>query len=253
MAKLSVNLNAVAYVRNRRDLPWPDLTELGRLALVAGAGGLTVHPRPDERHIRRTDVFALVELLRDEWPGREFNIEGYPTEAFLRLCEVAHPDQVTLVPDDPQQSTSDHGWDIAAHATQLAEITERLQNGHMRVSLFVDADPEIPAHAAEVGADRIELYTGPYGNPKGDAAAGLERLKQTAAAARQAGLRAARGGAGLGLNAGHDLTLDNLPPLIAAIPDIEECSIGHALTADALKYGFPDAVRRYVKALTVQR
>jgi pyridoxine 5-phosphate synthase len=252
MANLSVNLNAVAYVRNRRDLPWPNPVEIGRLALVAGADGLTVHPRPDERHIRRTDVFELVEMLRDEWPEREFNIEGYPTEDFLKLCESARPDQVTLVPDDPGQNTSDHGWDIAAHATQLAEITERLQNGRMRVSIFVDANPEIPALAAEVGADRIELYTGPYGHP-GSPPAELERLEATAAAARKAGLRAARGGAGLGLNAGHDLTLDNLPPLIAAIPDIEECSIGHAITADALKFGISEAVGRYVKALTVQR
>jgi pyridoxine 5-phosphate synthase len=251
MAVLSVNLNAVAYIRNRRDLPWPDLVELGRLALGAGAHGLTVHPRPDERHIRRTDVFELVDLLRNEWPGREYNIEGYPSEDFLKLCEAAAPDQVTLVPDDPAQNTSDHGWDIATHSTMLAEIIERLQNGNMRVSLFVDAEPEIPALAAEVGADRIELYTGPYGHPGADAEHELGRLVATAVAARKAGLRAARGGAGLGLNAGHDLTLDNLPPLIAAIPDIEECSIGHALTADALKFGFPEAVGRYVTALTV--
>jgi len=249
MTLLSVNLNAVAQLRNRRDLPWPSVTEMARLSLEAGAAGLTVHPRPDERHIRKTDVFELVELLRDEWPGREFNIEGYPTEAFLKLCEVARPDQVTLVPDDPAQATSDHGWDIAAHATMLAEAIERLQGGAMRVSLFVDADSAVPALAAEVGADRIELFTGPYGDPRGDGAAELAKLVETAAACRRAGLRAARGGAGVGMNAGHDLTLDNLPALMRAIPDIDECSIGHALTADALKYGFAETVRRYIRAL----
>ena len=251
MTNLSVNLNAVAYVRNRRNLAWPSVTDIARLCLGAGADGITVHPRPDERHIRKTDVFELLDLLRDEWPDRELNIEGYPDEAFLKLCELVKPDQVTLVPDDPEQSTSDHGWDIAGHDTMLAEIIERLQNGAMRVSLFVNPDPAVPAMAADVGADRIELFTGPYGDPHGDAAAYLARLKATANAARKAGLRAARGGAGLGVNAGHDLTLDNLPALVDAIPDLDECSIGHALTADALKYGFPDAVRRYLRALTV--
>jgi len=251
MAQLSVNLNAVAHLRNRRDLPWPSVTEMARLALGAGAGGVTVHPRPDERHIRRTDVFELLDLVRDEWPDRELNIEGYPDEAFLKLCEVVRPDQVTLVPDDPNQSTSDHGWNIAAHATMLAEIIERLQNGKMRVSVFVDADPAIPALAAEVGADRVELFTGPYGHPGHDAVAELAKLKATADACRTSGLRAARGGAGLGVNAGHDLTLDNLPALMKAIPDLDECSIGHALTADALKYGFPEAVRKYIASLTV--
>jgi pyridoxine 5-phosphate synthase len=251
MAQLSVNLNAVAYLRNRRDLAWPSVTEMARLALGAGAGGITVHPRPDERHIRRTDVFELLDLVRDEWPNRELNIEGYPDEAFLKLCEVVRPDQVTLVPDDPKQSTSDHGWDIAAHATMLADIIERLQNGKMRVSVFVDADPAIPALAAEVGADRVELFTGPYGHPGHDAVAEIAKLKATADACRKSGLRAARGGAGLGVNAGHDLTLDNLPALMTAIPDLDECSIGHALTADALKYGFPETVRKYVRALTV--
>jgi pyridoxine 5-phosphate synthase len=251
MTNLSVNLNAVAYVRNRRNLPWPSVTDIARLCLGAGADGITVHPRPDERHIRKTDVFELLDLLRDEWPDRELNIEGYPDEAFLKLCELVKPDQVTLVPDDPEQSTSDHGWDIAGHDTMLAEIIERLQNGAMRVSLFVNPDPAVPAMAADVGADRIELFTGPYGDPHGDAAAYLARLKATANVARKAGLRAARGGAGLGVNAGHDLTLDNLPALVEAIPDLDECSIGHALTADALKYGFPDAVRRYLRALTV--
>jgi pyridoxine 5-phosphate synthase len=251
MANLSVNLNAVAQLRNRRDLPWPSVPEIARLALGAGADGITVHPRPDERHIRRTDVFELLDMLRDEWPDREFNIEGYPTEAFLKLCEIARPDQATLVPDDEYQATSDHGWDVVQHATMLAEVTERLQACAIRVSLFVDADPAVPAVAAEIGADRVELYTGPFGRPGSDSPVELAKLKATADACRKAGLRAARGGAGLGVNAGHDLTLANLPMLMKAIPDLDECSIGHALTADALKYGFADTVHRYKAILDV--
>jgi pyridoxine 5-phosphate synthase len=252
MANLSVNLNAVAQLRNRRDLPWPSVVEIARICLAAGADGITVHPRPDERHIRRGDVFELNDLLRKQWTDREFNIEGYPTAAFIELCETVRPDQVTLVPDDPAQATSDHGWDIAANGTMLAETIERLQNGGMRVSLFVDADPSVAALAAEVGADRVELYTGPYGRPGSEATTELARLKATADACRKAGLRAARGGAGLGVNAGHDLTLANLPALMQAIPDLDETSIGHALTADALIHGFGDAVRRYRAILTGQ-
>ena len=245
MTDLSVNLNAVAHLRNRRDLPWPSVTGIARICLGAGADGLTVHPRPDERHIRRSDVFEVLDLLRDEWPDREYNIEGYPTEDFLKLCEVVRPDQTTFVPDDAGQSTSDHGWDIAAHSTQLAEAIERLQKCGVRLSVFVDPNPEVAVWAAEIGADRIEMFTGPYGHPGADRAAELARLKATADACRKAGLRAARGGAGLGVNAGHDLTLDNLPALVNAIPDLEECSIGHALTADALIYGFAESVRKY--------
>jgi len=249
MADLSVNLNAVAHLRNRRDLPWPSVTGIARVCLGAGADGLTVHPRPDERHIRRTDVFELESLLRDEWPGREYNIEGYPSEDFLKLVEVVRPDQVTLVPDDPTQSTSDHGWNLVTHGESLARIVERLQGGGMRVSLFVDADPAIAPLAAEIGTDRVELFTGPYGHPGTDTTKELARLKATSEACRKAGIRAARGGAGIGINAGHDLTLENLPALMEAIPDLEECSIGHALTADALVYGFGEAVRRYRSVL----
>lgn len=244
MTDLSVNLNAVAHLRNRRDLPWPSVTGIARLCLGAGADGITVHPRPDERHIRRSDVFELAELLK-EWPERELNIEGYPTEDFLKLCEVVRPDQVTLVPDDPAQSTSDHGWNIGAHDVWLAEVIRRLHEGQMRVSLFIDPDPEAPQRAAEVGADRVEMFTGPYGHPGGRTDAELERLKATAEAARTAGGNYRRGGAGLGINAGHDLTLDNLPALKQAIPYLDECSIGHAITADALTYGFAETVRKY--------
>ena len=139
--KLSVNLNAIAYLRNRRDLPWPSLVDLGRIALEAGATGLTIHPRPDERHIRAADVPLLRDLIGNEFPGREYNIEGYPDERFLALVEHIKPEQVTLVPDDPSQGTSDHGWNIPANETFLRAVIARLQRGGLRVSLFIDPDP----------------------------------------------------------------------------------------------------------------
>lgn len=164
-AKLSVNLNAIAMLRNRRDLPWPDVAHFGQIALSAGASGLTVHPRPDQRHIRFSDLPVLRALIDDRFPGAEFNIEGYPTEDFLVLCEKTQPEQVTLVPDDPSQATSDHGWDFRKHAVFLKDVVGRLKAGGMRVSLFADGDGERePVElAAETGAARIELYTGPYG------------------------------------------------------------------------------------------
>jgi pyridoxine 5-phosphate synthase len=236
--RLSVNVNAIAQLRNRRNLPWPSVTGLCAVALEAGADGITVHPRPDERHIRRGDVFEVGTLLRTQYPGREFNIEGYPGEGFLTLVEEAKPDQVTLVPDAPGQATSDHGWDCLAHRATLTDVVGRLRQGGMRVSLFIDADPDSARAAAITGTDRIELYTGPYGHCFDQAAQTLERDKLTATAQ-------AASASGLGVNAGHDLTLTNLPPLKAAIPFLAEVSIGHALTADALMYGMAEAVRRY--------
>lgn len=235
---LSVNVNAIAQLRNRRNLPWPSVVGLSRMALEAGAAGITVHPRPDERHIRRHDVFDLVAMIRAEFPKAEFNIEGYPDERFLALCEEARPDQVTLVPDDPAQATSDHGWDVHAHAALLNTVVARLKGRGFRVSLFLDADPALVAGAKATGTDRIELYTGPYGHAAdaGVQAVELDRLAATTQAAVEAGLA---------VNAGHDLTLDNLPPLIARAPAIAEVSIGHALTADALTYGMAETVRRY--------
>ncbi|MEM8838766.1 MAG: pyridoxine 5'-phosphate synthase [Pseudomonadota bacterium] len=241
MAELSVNVNAIAFLRNRRDLPWPSVENLSRIALEAGAIGVTVHPRPDGRHIRRHDVDAIAALLT-EFRGKEFNIEGYPDERFLALCEEIRPDQVTFVPDDPAQATSDHGWDISANEDQLKSSVARMKSGGMRVALFVDPDPDVPEKAAAVGADRIELFTGPYGAA---AAFGkpadhlLADLAKTAAAAEAAGL---------GVNAGHDLSTDNLPALIKAAPQIAEVSIGHGLTADALTYGMAATVQRFLKA-----
>jgi pyridoxine 5-phosphate synthase len=244
-AKLSVNVNAIAYLRNRRDVPWPDLIHLCRIALSAGAAGITVHPRPDERHIRFSDLAPIRALIDDEFPQAEFNIEGYPTEDFLALCEAHAPDQVTLVPDEPGQATSDHGWDFIANANVLADAVRRLKSGRMRVSLF--ADPDAPAAqiaaAKASGADRIELYTGPYGATHGDmdaAEAQAELLGKTAKLAR---------GNSLGINAGHDLTVANLPRLARAVPDLLEVSIGHGLTADALEFGLAETVRRYIRAL----
>jgi pyridoxine 5-phosphate synthase len=250
MTKLSCNLNAIAMLRNRRSVPWPSVSGIARIALDAGADGITVHPRPDERHIRRTDVFELVKIIRDEFPHAEYNIEGYPTEDFLTLVERAAPDQVTFVPDDPLQATSDHGWNVPANVAVLKPAIERMHLAGIRVSLFINADPSAPPAAAMVGADRIELYTGPYGGAlKAEVAAvHLKALKETADAARSAGSNARGDGSGLLINAGHDLTLINLPPLKAAIPDLAEVSIGHALTADALLMGYGEAVRRYKAA-----
>ncbi len=241
-ADLSVNLNAVAQLRNRRDLPWPSVVDLGRIALQNGAHGLTIHPRPDQRHIRFSDVPELRALLDDEFPDREYNIEGYPTEEFLLICEANQPEQVTLVPDDPSQATSDHGWDFKSHHNMLGSIVDRLNQSGMRVSLFADADPDSMKWAADTGAARIELYTGPYGGCFDDAKAAqieVEKLGATADAAHKLGL---------GVNAGHDLTVQNLPALAARIPELAEVSIGHGLTSDALEYGMAATVRRFLLA-----
>ncbi len=243
-AKLSVNLNAIAMLRNRRDLPWPDVARFGRLALEAGASGLTVHPRPDQRHIRFTDLPVLRALIDDDFPHAEFNIEGYPTEDFLVLCEKTEPEQVTLVPDDPSQATSDHGWDFRKYKAFLSDTVARLKSKGMRVSLFADGDGDADAVAVarETGADRIELYTGPYGgcfdNPE-KAAREIDLLGRTADAALACGLA---------VNAGHDLTVANLPALMKRIPGLAEVSIGHGLTADALEYGMGETVRRFRRA-----
>ena len=242
--KLSVNLNAIAMLRNRRDLPWPSVTGLGRIALQAGAHGLTVHPRPDQRHIRFSDLPEIRALIDDEFPEAEFNIEGYPSDDFLRLVEEMEPDQVTLVPDDPAQATSDHGWDFRKYHNDLAAIVEKLNRAGMRVSLFADANGEedYVADAKATGAARIELYTGPYGACYDDSAEAnrqLELLGKTADFAHALEL---------GVNAGHDLTVANLPPLAGRVPYLAEVSIGHGLTADALEYGMAETVRRFVKA-----
>ena len=240
--KLSVNVNAIAYLRNRREVPWPSLAGLGRIALEAGANGLTVHPRPDERHVRGADVPVLRDLIAREFPGCEYNIEGYPDERFLKLVEANRPHQVTLVSDDPAQGTSDHGWDIVMNNGLLKDAIARLRAGGMRVSLFVDPDPYAPALAKSIGADRVEIYTGPYGGAHEPVLAKreLDRVVATGKAAEQAGI---------GLNAGHDLTRENLPALVRALPNLAEVSIGHAITTDALTFGMAETVRLFREAL----
>lgn len=240
--ELSVNLNAVAMLRNRRDLPWPSVERFGRIALEAGAHGLTVHPRPDQRHVRFSDLPVLRRLIDEEFPQAEFNIEGFPSEDFFQLVLASRPEQVTLVPDDPSQPTSDHGWDFAAHAALLKGVVERLKGEGMRVSLFADADAAIMNAAADTGCDRVELYTGPYGGTYSDpvaAEAWLDRMGTAGDAATALGL---------GLNAGHDLTVANLPPLVRRLPQLAEVSIGHGLTADALEFGMAGSVRRFIDA-----
>ena len=195
-----------------------------------------MHPRPDERHTRHSDLPEIRALIDDEFPKAEFNIEGYPTEDFLALVEKHQPEQVTLVPDDPAQATSDHGWNFAAEAAFLNPIVKRLKKGGFRVSLFSDPDPAGVNAARDTGADRIDLYTGPYGRFHSDSAMAqkeLERLGKTADAAFAAGLQ---------VNAGHDLVVNNLPALAKRIPALAEVSIGHGLTADALEYGMAGTV-----------
>lgn len=243
--RLSVNLNAVAMLRNRRDLPWPDVAHIGRLALQAGAHGLTVHPRPDQRHTRFSDLPVLRALIDDEFPDCEFNIEGYPTEEFLTLVLENDPEQVTLVPDEPGQATSDHGWDFVGKGNFLSDVVGRLKERGLRVSLFCDpdADASVIARAKETGADRIELYTGPYGACYDNDEEAVFQANMLASTAELAIT------AGLGVNAGHDLTVANLPLLVAKVPDLAEVSIGHGLTADALEHGYAATVRRFLVAL----
>ncbi len=241
--KLSVNLNKVALLRNQRDVGYPSVLDAARLVIQAGAHGITVHPRPDERHIRRTDVTELAALIRDEFAPRiEYNIEGYPTPEFVALIGQVRPDQVTLVPDAPDQRTSDHGWDLARNGARLAPVIAELRASGARVSLFLDPEPAQVIGVRQAGADRIELYTGPYAHAFGRPGAKvlLQRYVQTAEAAAQVEL---------GVNAGHDLNLDNLPSFVHAMPQLAEVSIGHAITADALRIGFPAAVGAYLRAL----
>jgi pyridoxine 5-phosphate synthase len=243
MTRLSVNLNKIALLRNSRTLGIPSVSRLGRIALESGAHGLTVHPRPDQRHIRPGDVYELAELLKG-WPGAEFNIEGNPFHQVLELVRAVRPHQCTLVPDDPGAATSDHGWDLKRDAERLVPIIEELHSLGVRVSLFMDPDPGAMARAREIGADRVELYTEPYARHFGQADHEeiLRRYVGAAEAARVTGLQ---------VNAGHDLNLHNLPAFVAAIPWVEEVSIGHALTADALELGMAATVQAYLRALEV--
>ena len=238
---LSVNVNKVALVRNTRHLGIPSVTRAAQLCLEAGAQGITIHPRPDGRHIRSEDVYELAALLK-AWPGREFNIEGNPTQNLMDFIREVRPHQATFVPDSEDQFTSDHGWSFPQDAERLAPLIAECKRLGVRVSLFMDAVPEQVAAARAAGADRVELYTEPYAAAW--ATPDQERQLQQYAAAAQAALDA-----GLGVNAGHDLNRDNLAAFVARVPGLLEVSIGHAFVADALELGYAATVRAYQQCI----
>ena len=241
MTRLSVNLNKIALLRNTRTLGIPSVARAAVTALDAGAHGITVHPRPDARHIRVSDVHELAGLLASR-PGAEFNIEGNPFHGLLAITRVVRPQQCTLVPDDPGAFTSDHGWDLKRDGERLRPVIAELRALGIRVSLFMDPQPEAMAAAQMLGADRVELYTEPYA--RAFAAADEAKVIAGYAAAARAAQRA-----GLGLNAGHDLNQSNLPRFLSSVPGVLEVSIGHALVADALETGLAQAVRNYLAAI----
>jgi pyridoxine 5-phosphate synthase len=243
---LSVNLNKVALVRNTRLLGLPSVTRAATLCLQAGAGGITVHPRPDARHIRANDVRDIAELLK-AWPDREFNVEGNPFHNLLDcvrdlVTRQLPVHQVTFVPDSEGQFTSDHGWSLADDAQRLKPLIDQAHALGVRVSLFMDADPAAMAGAKALGADRVELYTEPY-------AAAWGGPQQTVQLARFAAAAQAALAAGLGVNAGHDLNRDNLKAFVRQVPGVSEVSIGHALISDALEMGYTATVQAYLACL----
>lgn len=241
MTRFSVNLNKFALLRNARGANKPDLLAMARRCLSAGVHGITVHPRTDQRHVKYEDVIDLNRLVR-EHPGVELNVEGTIDEILLSLAERVRPAQFTLVPDAPDQLTSDHGWDVGRHAEELRTAAARLHRAGIRVSLFVDPDPEQAAAARAVGADRVELYTHGFAAAYGSAgqAAATEAYRETALAAQRAGL---------GVNAGHDLSLENLAHLLREVPDILEVSIGHAFICECFDFGLEGTLSRYLEII----
>lgn len=232
MTRLSVNINKIATLRNARGGNVPDVIQFARDCEAFGAEGITVHPRPDERHIRRTDVHELKEVVTTE-----FNIEGNPEPPFVDLVMAIRPAQVTLVPDSTTQLTSNHGWDTVTNRAKLSVLCAKFHTAGIRVSIFVDADPAMVVGAKECGADRVELYTGPYAElHHSDPKAAIEMYRPAAEKARELGL---------GLNAGHDLSQTNLGDFIQAFPWTDEVSIGHQLIADALYLGIEETIRQY--------
>lgn len=237
MTKLSVNINKVATIRNARGGNNPDILKVAQDCEEFGADGITVHPRPDERHIRYADVVNLRPLLRTE-----FNVEGYPSKGFMDLVLKVKPHQVTLVPDAPDQITSNAGWDTVAHQSFLTEVVGEFNDAGIRTSLFVGTTPGFIEYAAKIGADRVELYTEPY-------AAAYAKNREEAIAPFVEAARVARS-LGLGLNMGHDLSLENLQYLHEQIPWVDEASIGHALICDALYMGLQQTILAYKKCLS---
>jgi pyridoxine 5-phosphate synthase len=240
MTRLSVNLNKVALLRNSRNIGIPSVKRAALRCIEAGAHGITVHPRPDQRHIRPADVYELAELVANH-DGVEFNVEGNPFPEFMQMMRKARPAQCTLVPDSPEAVTSDHGWDLVEEADRLRPLISALRDLNIRVSLFMDADSIQWQQARELGADRVELYTQPY-------AEAFARGDFEPVLAKYAGAAEAAQAAGLGVNAGHDLNLKNLGKF-CRIPGVLEVSIGHALIADALEMGFHNAVKAYLHVL----
>ena len=241
MTQLSVNLNKIALVRNTRTIGIPSISRAARIVLEAGAHGVTVHPRPDGRHVRAGDVMDLASLLK-AWPQAELNIEGNPFHDLMRYVRDVRPQQCTLVPDETGAFTSDHGWDLAKDADRLRPVIAEAKSYGSRVSLFMDPVPEAMLLAREIGADRVELYTEPYALAFGTGNQ-HESLASYAAAA------VAAQEAGLAVNAGHDLNRDNLPAFLGAVPNVLEVSIGHALISDALEFGLAATVRMYLAAV----
>ncbi len=235
--KLSVNLNKIALIRNARGGNYPDLGRFAEQCLMRGVDGITLHPRPDERHVRFADLPDIAAICARF--GRELNVEGYPSERFMDAMAYIRPAQVTLVPDAPQQFTSDHGWDVQAHAPFLRDIVARLNALGCRVSLFISANPQDARDAAAVGAQRVELYTGPYASAYavGDVQTLLAAYRDTAQTAQSCGIE---------VNAGHDLNLQNLSTLLQAF-DVSEVSIGHAFVVECLEQGLDDVVAQYLK------
>lgn len=236
MAKLSVNVNKIATIRNARGGNTPNVVEMAKDCERFGAQGITIHPRPDERHITTQDVYDLKKVVTTE-----FNIEGYPNERFMRLIEENRPTQATLVPDSPDVLTSDEGWDTVKYKDKLSKICKQLSKLGVRSAIFVDTNPDNIKGAKEVGVDRIELYTGPYADRyEEDKEAAIKEYVSAAELAHELGLE---------INAGHDLSLENLAYFKASVPNLKEVSIGHALISDALYLGIESTIKKYLELL----
>ena len=241
MTKLSVNVNKVALLRNTRHLDIPNVVQAATLCLQSGADGITVHPRPDERHIRARDVRDLAALLK-QWPAAEYNIEGNPFHNLMTFVREVRPQQCTFVPDSEGQITSDHGWDIAVDGERLKPLIAECRALGVRVSLFMDPVADVMTAVRATGADRIELYTEPY-------AAAYDKPRAAEQIARFADAARAAQAAGLGVNAGHDLNRANLADFLRGVPNVLEVSVGHALIADAIESGIGETVRAYLRCI----